>query len=419
MARRRITLHLLYAFALLVLTAPAYASKDGPQAEKEIKFWHTVGTHNKDILNQTIKSFNTENQSAPVVSVFQGNPRDLLLKLLSQENLPDVIQVPVQALEQLHHKGLIADLTPLVSDALRKDISHKYWQSVSVDERIYGIPFEYSVPILYVNQHILRISGVKQEVRPKSWDDLYSIAQKIKRYSRKKWALHIPVNTVTQFLSFIQSYTGMPVVREGKFSVNTEEVVSAMRFLQNLVFQEKIMPAKVSADEVEALFLSGNLGIMLNSSSMLVYTESNLPYDMNVWYLPSGNDLPPVVTGSCLALVRSNARREKHGFSFIEYMVDYAHAIKWHTHTGSPAIRTSVKESLDLLIFYEDNPNHMSSVIELERGRIYDPEWNFLTLDSIIGNALDEILIKGEDPQKILFDAQKKIDAISQARNEQ
>jgi ABC-type glycerol-3-phosphate transport system substrate-binding protein len=417
--RRRLTLHLLSALALLVLTAPALASKGGPKAEKEIKFWHTVGTHNKDILNQTIKAFNEENQSEPVVSVFQGSSRDLLRKLLSQENLPDVIQVPVQALEQLHAQGLITDLTPLVSDALKKDISHKYWQSVSIDERIYGIPFEYSVPLLYVNQHILRISGVKQEFRPKSWDDLHSIAQKIKKYSRKKWALHIPVSTVPQFLSFIRSYTGTPVVREGKFSINTEEAVSAMRFLQNLVFQEKIMPAKVTADEVEALFLSGNLGIMLNSSSMLVYIESNLPYDMNVWHLPSENDLPPVVTGSCLALVRSNAKHEKHVFSFVEYMVDYARAIKWHTHTGSPAIRTSVKESLDLLIFYEDNPNHMSSVIELERGRIYDPEWYFLDMDSIIENALDEILIKGEDPQKILFEAQKKIDAIVQAKNEQ
>jgi ABC-type glycerol-3-phosphate transport system substrate-binding protein len=410
LARRQTKLYVLYALIVFALIAPAYAGRGKPQEEKEIKFWHTVGTHNKDVLNEIIKAFNRENLSKPVIGAFQGNQRELLLKLLSQEKLPDVIQAPVQALKQLYEKDLLVDLTPFVSEELREDIAEKYWQSVTIDGGIYGIPFEYSVPILYVNEHILRISGVKQEVRPKSWEELHSIAQKIKRYSRKKWALHIPINTASQFLSFVRSYTGTPVVREGRFSINNEEVVSAMRFLQDLVFQSKIMPAKVSPDEVETLFLGGNLGIMLNSSSRLVYTESNLPYDMNVWYLPAESDLQPLVTGSCLALVKSKVRREKDGFSFIEHMVDYEHAIKWHTHTGSPAIRTSVKESLDLLIFYEDNPNHMSSVIELERGKIFDPESNFLALDSIIGDALDKILIKGEDPQKVLSEAQKKID---------
>ena len=121
------------------------------------------------------------------------------------------------------------------------------------------------------------------------------------------------------------------------------------------------------------------------------------------------------VFGTCLAIVRSNAKREREAFKFIEYIVDYEQAIKWHTHTGNPAIRSSVKKSLDLLIFYEENPNYMTSVIELESGRVFTPSFDYFSVSDVIKNALEEIMVNKEDPEAVLNRAQNTIDGYQES----
>jgi len=402
--------------AFLILTFfpyPSYSKgkkKSVEEEEKQLKFWHSIGTYNKDILGTLIDSYNERNKQNPVNSVFQGNEEDLYLKLLSQENLPDIVQIPIQFLNPLKEKKYIIALDPFISHKLKDDISLKFWDSVSMQNKIYGMPFFYSLNILFVNQHILRISGARHEGEPKTWEDIGSVIMKIKQNTDEKLSIFIPMETITQFISFTESYTGTSVFQDQSLVINTEEVISAMDFLQSAVYQEKVMPSKMTIDEGTQMFLSGNLGIMLGSSSMLVYTESNLPYDLNVWHLPSWEKIKPTVNGTCLAIIKSNTKREREAFNFVEYLVDYDSAIKWHTHTGNPAIRSSVKESLDLLIFYEESPNYMASVIELEKGKIFNPSFDYININGIIKNALEEIMVNGEDPEKILNEAQSELD---------
>ena len=305
---------------LFTISSPVYSGKKNTDEKKEIRFWHSTGIYNREIVNSSISQFNESNQLITVIGEFQGNEKDLYLKLFSQENLPDIVHIPIQFLPALQEKKLLVDLTSLISKELRDDISERFWKSVSIKDRIYAIPFLYNVNILFVNQHILRISGVKEEEVPENWNDILAVSEKINRYSQKKWALYIPMNTLQDFISFVESYTGKPVIENEKITIYTDEIISAMNFLQDLVYQFRFMPAKISVDEGENLFLSGNLGILFASSSMLVYTESNLPYDMNVWHLPSHKNIVPVVSGSCLGLLKSNTKKEREAFKFIEYL---------------------------------------------------------------------------------------------------
>lgn len=419
MCREKVKAQYFKVLALIIiifLSVPiAFGSKRGldRRDKKELKFWHSIGTYNKDVLHSFIDTFNETNRQNSVKGVFQGNAEDVYLKLFSQENLPDIVQVPVQFLPSLKEKNFIVDMTSLIPLKIKDDIPEKIWGSVLIQDKIYGMPFSYSADILFVNQHILRISGVKQEKIPESWENIVSIAEKIRQNTRDKWGIFIPMESTAQFLSFTQSYTGKPVLQNGNITINTAEVKEAITFLQQLVYLYKIMPSKITAHEAVGLFLSGNLGIMLAQSSMLVYTETKMAYDLNVWHLPPGKSIAPIVTGTCLAILKSDLKRERAAFRFIEYLTDYENAIKWHTHTGSPAIRTSAKESLDLLIFYEESPNHMTSAIELEKGEIFNPSSDFLNISTIIKKAIEEIMINGEDPDKILDAAQIEIDKMN------
>ena len=399
----------------LLVSFPCPLSAGGKKAssdEEALIFWHSIGTYNKTTLTNLIESYNSESGVTAVKGVFQGREDDLYLKLLSQEELPDIVELPVQYLLPLEQKGLIKGLDAFLDQKTLDDIEPKFWDSVKIADEIYGIPFYYTVNILYVNQHILRVAGERGAEEPGTWDGLRAISEKIKQNSRGRVPLFIPLESASQFITFVESYTGEPIIRDGRVVVNTEGAVSAMRFLQKAVYEQGLMPSRLTTDEGIQMFLSGNLGLMLGSSSMLVYTESNLPYDLNVWHLPAWEKAGPTVFGKCLAVVSSTPKKEKKAYRFIEWLVDYERAIKWHTHTGNPAIRSSVKESLDLLIFYEENPNHMASVIEIESGSVFRPPYDYFTVSGIIEHALEAIMVNGEDPTETLAGAQKEIDGL-------
>lgn len=403
---------LFIAFVLIFPNMLTAGGKKSPSDEDALIFWHSVGTDNKETLAGLIESYNSQNESIPVRGVFQGQEDDLYLKILSQEGSADIVELPVQYLAPLQKKGYFRRLDDLLDQKMADDIEQKFWDSVRIEGGVYAVPFYYSVHTLYVNQHILRTAGARRPEGPGTWDGLHEIGTKIKENAPQRVPLFIPMAKTSDFIAFVESYTGEKLLQQGRMAVYSPGTVRAMRFLQRAVYEEGLMPSRLGTDEGVGLFLAGDLGIMLRPSSMLVYIESNLPYDMNVWHLPNWEQAGPSVFGKCLAVVRSDAKKERDAFRFIEWLVDYEQAINWHTHTGSPAIRSSVKESLDLLIFYEENPNYMTSTVEIESGSVFRPSYDYFAVSGIIEHALESIMVNGEDPEATLKKAQEEIDAL-------
>ncbi len=407
-------LFFLYTACITFLPIPTVLLAGGgtQKEETEIRFWHSIGSYNKEILSSLIKTFNEAQKQITVKGVFQGSEEDLYVKLLSQENLPDIVLTPIQLLPLLNKKGLLAPLDSFIPAKLKEDIAPKYWQTATLDNSIYGIPFSFTTSILFVNQHLLRISGSREEKEPASWKGIIPLIRKIKENLDGKWGIFIPMESTFNFVSFIKSYTGKSPLMDGKLTLNSPETVTAMRFLQDLIFTYHYMPPKMTISDAEQMFLSGNLGILMASSDSLVYMKSNLPYDLTLWHLPSAYNASTTVYGMCLALLKSNEERENDAFKFVDYLTSYESIVKWHTHTGTPAIRTSVKDSIDLLVFYEDNPNYTTATIEMEKGDIFNPSFDYFAVNTVVKNALDKILINGEDPGPILKGAQQEVDRI-------
>lgn len=411
---RRGTLFLITVLLFMLSSSSlltAGGKKKGSE-EREIQFWHSVGTHNKVVLSSLVDGYNQNGRQQKIHSVFQGSEGDLYLKLLAQENMPEIVLLPVQYLQVLRDRAIITDISPHISNRIKDDIDEKYWRSLTIDEGIYGVPFSFHSSIFYVNQHVLRISGTRRDREPDTWEEFVPIVQKIRDYTDGKWGIYVPMENLSHFITYVESFSGVKVVQEQRLTVNSPQAVDAMKTLQDLVFRYQAMPPKLTSSEAEQLFFSGNLGIRMAESSHLVYTQTNLPFNLTVWSLPSSADIPPHVMGNCLAVTSRGLKRVREVFRFIDYLINYENSIKWHTHTGSPAILESARDSLDLLIFYEENPNYMTPIIELERGAVFSPRYDYYSIDAVMRSALDRIMINGEDPRPILDYMQRELDLM-------
>ncbi len=405
----------LIIILLLVFTSSSLLHAGGRRKrtdESEIQFWHSVGTYNKVVLSSFVDAYNQNGRQQKIKAVFQGAEEDLYLKLLAQENMPDLVLIPIQYLQVLRERAIIADITPHIPNRIREDINEKYWRSLTIDEGIYGIPFSFHSSILYVNEHVLRISGTRRNREPGTWEDLVPVVQKIRDYTDGIWGIYVPMENLIHFITYVESFSGVEVFQEQRLTVNSPEAVDAMKTLQDLVYQYRVMPPKLTSAEAEQLFLSGSLGIRMAESSHLVYVQTNLPFNLTVWSLPSSGDVTPLISGSCLAMTSRGLKRGREVFRFIEYLTNFDNSIKWHTHTGSPAILESVKDSLDLLIFYEENPNYMTPIIDLERGAVFSPRYDFYSVDTVMRSALEKIMINGEDPRPVLDKVQRELDLL-------
>ncbi len=411
--RRRVRFLITVLLFMLCSSSLLFAGgrKKDPK-ESSIQFWHSVGSHNKTVLSSLVDGYNENGRKQKIDSVFQGSEGDLYLKLLAQENIPEIVLLPVQYMQVLRDRAIIADISPHISNRIKEDIDEKYWEALAIDEGMYGIPFSFHSSILYVNQHVLRISGNRHEREPDTWEEYVPILQKIRDNTDGKWGIYIPMENLSHFITYVESFSGTKVVEGQRLTVFSPKAVKAMRTLQELVFRYQVMPPKLTSTEAEQLFFSGNLGIRMAESSQLVYTQTNLPYNLTVWNLPSSAGIPLPVSGNCLAVTSSGLKRVREVFRFIDFLINYENSIKWHTHTGSPAIRESARDSIDLLIFYEENPNYMTPIIALERGVVYSPRYDYYSIDAVMRSALDRIMINGEDPHHILADVQQELDLM-------
>jgi maltose-binding protein MalE len=138
----------------------AGGGRKSPSSE-DIQLWHSMGTHEKEVLISLVEDYNSSGQQPSVQAVFHGSDSDLYLDLLSQDKLPDLVLLPVKYLSILRERGIVADISTFIPNRMRDDINTKYWDAVSVDEGTYGVPFSFNSSILYVNQYLLRISGAR------------------------------------------------------------------------------------------------------------------------------------------------------------------------------------------------------------------------------------------------------------------
>ncbi len=412
---RKISFLVLAIFLLILCTDKTFASKSekGKKESINIIIWHTLSSYNKEVFTKIADDYTKVAPDIKVKPVFYSSNKDITLNLIKGDNLPDIAIISTQYIRKLVNKKILLNISNLVSQKLYKDISESFWAPVKIDNKIYGIPYLYDPFTIYVNQNLLWNSGLRDYVEPTSWKQIIAYAERVKFLNNKKWGLFVPLNNIEEFCTFVESFSGVRVLKNNKIIVNSEGAVTSLQFLQSAVYNSKIMPSKTTLNEVQNTFLSGNLAIMIANSSSLVYLTSNLPYNLDLWKIPARGNIKPYLKTNSLVIVKNKNNHYEESYKFILYLLNKENSIRWFTHTGIPPLRDSIKSSLELLIFYENNPNYSIPMLELNRDRVFPEIKNYDEINAIIKNAVEKIMIKGEDPLKVLNDAQKKIDSFN------
>ncbi|OKJ75215.1 ABC transporter substrate-binding protein [Streptomyces sp. CB02460] len=153
-----------------------------------------------DINKQLVKEWNAAHPDIRVEYV-QGSwdsVHDQLLTSFEGGEAPDIIHDASDDLADFAYGGYLADLRPLLPDALTEGIPRNSWETATFDGGVYGVPFLQEPRVLIANTKILKESGVRIPTpeKPWSWTEFRQVTEELTGKGRYgvAWPLKEPVS---------------------------------------------------------------------------------------------------------------------------------------------------------------------------------------------------------------------------------
>jgi len=142
-------------------------------AEKtEITFWYFHSGAEGEYMAALADKYNEINPNVEVraVSIPQADYMGVkLTTAFAAEVGPDVFFMSPGDFLKYVNSGLALDLSPYFTDEIKADFLQSALDAVTVNDKIYGVPFEIELLGLYYNKDMLAAANVQP---PKTWDEL-------------------------------------------------------------------------------------------------------------------------------------------------------------------------------------------------------------------------------------------------------
>ncbi len=178
MKKTLITLLLAVALLASALGTAAFAEEN-----VHLVFWHGMSGTNGEIIDYIVRTFNESHPGIEIEAQYQGSYEESINKLKAAMRTgdgPDMIQIYEAGTRFMVDSGFVNPVQNLI-DKYSIDVSHleeHILDYYTVNDQLYSMPLNTSIPVLYYNADMLRAIGF--EGKPQTWDDIIDISIKVR-----------------------------------------------------------------------------------------------------------------------------------------------------------------------------------------------------------------------------------------------
>lgn len=427
----------------------ANAAAPGPDAlngkgEVDITFWHAMGGTNGQALSGLIAQFNKEHAGHIKVTLNYKGAYDTALaayKNASPQQRPDLLQmydigtrymidsnsvIPMQSfIDRDHHD--VSDIQPNIAG---------YY---TVDKKLYSMPFNTSMPLLYINKEAFTKAGLDPNKPPATLDEIMADAKKIKATPGETVQYGFGATLYGWFVEQWDAIAGQTLCdadngrtgRATKVNLVNPTNVALLKWWQQMVRQGLAEKLDSNTDNGDNAFGSGAVAIGLESTGSLggfvksAATAKN-PFTVGTGFFPEVNASGTggaIIGGASLWAVHSgNAARERAAWELATFLSSKQTQVAWHTATGYfPISKGALDDPADQR-WVAQKPQFSTAIKQLQSTRL-----TYATQGCSVGempsvrkdveNALQAAVLQGEDATKALTDAQNTADGQIAAYN--
>lgn len=365
------------AIATLISTTSAFAVT-------EITWWHAMTGANNEVVEHITKQFNESQSDYKIVPVFKGTYPETLnagIAAFRAGQAPDIIQVfDVGTGVMMGAEGAVKPVAEVLEGAGMKFDKSQYLPGIVAyyskpDGTMLSFPYNSSSPILYYNKDIFEKAGLDVNNPPKTWDEVFEAAKKIKSSGAA------PCGYTSTWLTWIHlenfaAWNNVPygTNENGLAGTDVELKINAPIYVNH--FQAIADLAKDGTfkyggrtSEAKQIFLAGECGIFTESSgglgdivkSGMNYGIGQLPYDSE----GSGpqNTIPG---GASLWVFGGKSDEQYKGVAtFFDFLSKTEVQQYLHETSGYLPVTMAAYEATKKSGFYEKNPARETPILQM------------------------------------------------------
>jgi len=196
---------------------------------------------------------------------------------MAANDAPDLVTMHASVVSDYEARGL---LTPIGDDLKRvgvdpADLTDAAAKSVTIDGKVYGMPFDNWAQLWHVNMGLMRKAGLVRNgapVLPRSAGELLSQAEQFKRATGKPYLVQITANEYAAYARILYNYL---IQQNSDFFANPKHIhlqtPEAKRILTlfKAIHDRGLTTVNQDYSAATASFLNGGGGILLNGTWMV------------------------------------------------------------------------------------------------------------------------------------------------------
>lgn len=360
-------------------------SEGGPV---EITFWHSMGNRNGEALENIVQSFNDSQEDIHVNIEYQGSYDDAFAKLKTtpEGQRPDVMQIYEQGCYQMINSDYFLSVQDYI-DEENYDLSDFHdmilgWYTV--DDTLYGMPFNVSIPAITYNIEALEAAGVNPETDLQTFDDVLAAAQKVADAGVCQYGVCLD-NDAWLFEEFVSMLGGYLTDNEnGRAGAATkliidenglgEEILSFWRDFSSNSFAVTYGGGLSGTAEAKKEFGAGNVAMLISTCGIFrdVQDGADGTFTVGQRCVPKfheGDTFKGSVGGGALWIINNgngNDEKADAAWEFIKYCTDPEIQAEWVNTTGYLPLRKSAEETEIYQQYLEENPRFTSVVAQMD-----------------------------------------------------
>jgi len=372
----------LLAAAVLGLTIAA----TGPAfAKTQISWWHAMTGANNEVVDKIAKDFNASQQDYELTPVFKGTYPETLnagIAAFRAGQPPDIIQVfDVGTGVMMNAEGAIKPVADVLTDAGMTFDKSQYLPGIvsyysRPDGTMLSFPYNSSSPILYFNKDIFAKAGLDANNPPKTWNEVWDAAKKIKASGAAScgytstWLtwIHLENFAAWNNTPYSTKENGL-AGQDSELEINKPLFVNHFQAIADLA-KDGTFKYGGRTSEAKQIFLAGECGIFTESSgglgdivkSGMKFGIGQLPYDSDAQGAPQ-NTIPG--GASLWVFAGKSADQYKGVAAFFAYLSKTEVQTYLHQKSGYLPITLKAYEETKKSGFYEQNPGRETPITQM------------------------------------------------------
>jgi sn-glycerol 3-phosphate transport system substrate-binding protein len=351
----------------------------------EIQWWHAMTSVNGERINKIAADFNASQSDYKVVPVFKGSYAETMTAAIAAYragNAPDIVQVfEVGTATMMAAKGAIKPVYQLMTDAGEPFDPSSYLPAVTgyystPDGKMLSFPFNSSTPVVYWNKDEFTKAGLDPDKPPTTWPQTFEAAKKLR-------AAGVPCGFTSAWVSWVQienfsAWHNLSIASKDNGLGGPDAVLefnnpTVVRHIANLADAEKDKSFDYGGrtTEPEPKFISGDCGMIQDSSAAYGMFRSSAKFDWGVTKLPyypdvAGAPQNSIIGGASLWVMAGKKPEQYKGIAkFFTYLSGTPVQEWWHEQTGYLPITKAAYEKTKTDGFYDENPGTEVAIVQM------------------------------------------------------